>query len=288
MPLAPAPASTVAFAFAFASSLFYGTADFLGGIAARRARVLAVTLWSQAAGLAALAAVSLVVGGAPTAAAWPWAVGAGIFGSSGVLLFYRALAVGTVSIVAPVTSAVALCVPVAVGLASGERPGALALAGILLAAPAIMLVGGGDGKQQSAHAGRAMFLALVSGVLIGGFLVAIGRLPADGGLWPLTIARATGTLAIAAVALALRESPRVPANAWWPILGCALLDVTANVFFRLAAGGAALSLVATVVSLAPASTVLLARFLLHERLSHRQRAGVVLALVAIVLLAQPS
>lgn len=285
---AQAPASTIAFVLAFASSLLYGTADFLGGIATRRARVIAVTLLSQAAGLAVLTLVALVVGGTPGAEAWPWAVGAGLFGSAGVLLFYRALAVGTVSIVAPVTSAVALCVPVAVGFALGERPGLWPLVGIALAPLAVILVGSGEGKSGATGAGRAMGLALVSGVLIGGFLVAIGRLPPGGGLWPLAIARATGTLTIGAVALARHESPRVPMNAWLPILGCALLDVSANVCFRFAAADAPLSLVSTVVSLAPASTVLLAQLVLHERLSRRQQAGVALALVAIVLLAQSS
>jgi hypothetical protein len=148
VPLAPAPASTVAFAFAFASSLFYGTADFLGGIAARRARVLAVTLWSQAAGLAALAAVSLVVGGAPTAVAWPWAVGAGLFGSSGVLLFYRALAGGH--------SEHRRARHLGGGVVRAGRggPGVGRAAGCACprrnpaAAPAIMLVGGGDGKRN--------------------------------------------------------------------------------------------------------------------------------------------
>lgn len=288
MPSSQGSASTIAFVLAFASSLLYGAGDFFGGIASRRARVLAVTLLSQAAGLAALVIAALVVGGTPTAEAWPWAIGAGLFGSTGVLLFYRALAIGTVSIVAPVTSAVALCVPVAAGFAWGDRPGLVPLVGIALAPAAVVLVGSGEGKGGAAQAGRAMFLAIVSGAIIGGFLVGIGKLPAGGGLWPLAIARGAGTLTIALAALVRRESPRVPAHAWAPILGCALFDVSANVFFRYAAAGAPLSLVATIVSLAPATTVVLAQFVLHERLSVRQKAGVALALVAIVLLAQPS
>lgn len=288
MPSSQGPATTIAFVLAFASSLFYGAGDFFGGIASRRARVFAVTLLSQAAGLAALVIAALVVGGTPPASAWPWAIGAGLFGSTGVLLFYRALAIGTVSIVAPVTSAVALCVPVAAGFAWGERPGMLPLVGIALAPAAVALVGSGEGKGGAAQAGRALLLAIASGAIIGGFLVGIGRLPAGGGLWPLAIARGAGTLTIALAALVRRESPRVPAFAWAPILGCALFDVTANVLFRYAAAGAPLSLVATIVSLAPASTVLLAQLVLHERLSRRQQAGVALALAAIVLLAQPS
>ncbi len=288
MPSSPGSATTVAFVLAFASSLFYGAGDFFGGIASRRARVLAVTLLSQAVGLTALALAALVVGGTPPPDAWPWAIGAGLFGSTGVLLFYRALAIGTVSIVAPVTSAVALCVPVAAGFAWGDRPGLLPIAGIALAPLAVALVGSGEGRGGAAQAGRALLLAIVSGVIIGGFLVGIVRLPAGGGLWPLVIARAAGTLTIAMAALARRESPRVPAFAWPPILACALLDVTANVCFRFAAAGAPLRLVATIVSLAPAGTVVLAQFVLHERLSVRQKAGVALALAAVVLLAQPA
>lgn len=276
----------LAFPLAFASSALYGTADFLGGIASRRARALAVTLLTQAIGCIALAVAAALVGGVAPAAAWPWAVGAGLCGSVGVLLFYRALAVGTVSIVAPVTSAIALIVPVATGFALGERPGTLPLAGIALAPLAVVLVGGGGVAPGTPNAGRALVLAHASGVLIGGFLVCIGRLPASGGLWPLVIARAVGTLAVAAALLARREAPRAPRAAWAPIAGCALLDVAANVCFRFAATRGALSLTATIVSLAPATTVVLARFVLHERLDGRQRVGVALALVSIVMLAR--
>ncbi|MFN8587506.1 MAG: DMT family transporter [Candidatus Eisenbacteria bacterium] len=278
-----------AFALAFASSLLYGSADFLGGIASRRARALAVTLLTQALGLLALVAAAWGVGGTVPRDAWGWATGAGLCGSIGVLLFYRALAVGTVSIVAPVTSAIALVVPVAAGLLAGERPGVLPLAGIALAPLAVVLVGGGGvapGTEDARRAQRALVLAHVSGVLIGGFLVCVGRLPPGGGLWPLAIARAVGTVTIAAALVARRESPAAPRAAWAPILGCALLDVAANVCFRFAVARGALSLVATIVSLAPATTVLLARFVLHERLDARQKSGVAVALAAIVLLSR--
>ncbi len=274
--------------FAFASALLYGTADFLGGIAARRGPLLAVTLLTQVVGLAALVAAALVMGGTPSPAAWGWAAGAGLSGGVGVLLFYRALAVGPISTVAPLISVVALCVPVAAGVLAGERPGALQGLGMALAAVAVVVISGSDTADGSraAGGGRGLVLALVSGLLIGGFLVCLGRLPAGGGAWPLALTRGAGTLTIALAALVARGPLQVPAAARVPAIACGLLDVTANLCFWLAAARGALSLVATIVALAPASTVLLSQLVLRERLARRQQAGVALALVAMALLAQ--
>lgn len=281
----------MAFLFALASALLYGTADFFGGIAARRAPLLAVTLLIQAVGFAALVVAALATGGgAPPAAAWGWAAGAGVSGGAGVLLFYRALATGPISTAAPLISVVALCVPVAAGVFAGERPGAFQVAGMGLAAVAVAVISAAgapaDGGVPARAPRSALVLALLSGLLIGGFLVCLGRLPAGGGAWPLALTRGMGTATIALAVLAWRAPLAVPRAAWLPAAGCALLDVTANLCFWLAAARGALSLVATIVALAPASTVVLAQFALHERLSARQKAGVALALVAMVLLAQ--
>lgn len=278
----------MAFVFAFASALLYGTADFFGGIAARRAPLLAVTLLIQAVGLAALVVAGLATGGTPPAAAWAWAAGAGVSGGAGVLLFYRALATGPISTAAPLISVVALCVPVAAGVFAGERPGAFQIAGMLLAAVAVAVISGAGAPAASREEGRpqGIAFALLSGLLIGGFLVCLGRLPSGGGAWPLALARGAGTATIALAVLARRAPLAVPRAAWAPAAGCALLDVTANLCFWLAAARGALSLVATIVALAPASTVVLAQFALHERLSARQKAGVAMALAAMVLLAQ--
>src|SRR5260221_9849994 len=118
------------FVLAILSSVLYGAADFLGGLGSRRAPVVTVTALSQAAGLVVLLVAAPFVPGATRVADLVWATGAGLSGGAGVLLLYRALATGVVSTAAPLISMIALTVPVAVGLVSGEGPGALPLLGV--------------------------------------------------------------------------------------------------------------------------------------------------------------
>lgn len=275
------------FLFALASSVLYGSADFLGGWASRRGSVLAVTVASQAMGLAVLIAAALLAGGALRPDAVAWGVGAGLSGSIGVVLLYRALAVGTVSTVAPIISMIAIFVPVAAGLLAGERPAPAAFAGIALGAVAVTLIGAGEGGGGARvfPTRGALAVAVTSGVFVGGFLVCIGRIPAGSGLWPLVLARASGTVALGLALAARRGDARVPRTLWPAIAGCGAFDVAANLLYWLATQRGPLSLMATIVSLAPASTVVLAQIVLRERLAWLQKAGVAVAMAAIALLA---
>ncbi len=279
------------FALAILASVFYGFADFMGGIAARRAPVLAVTLLSQAVGLAALALAAPLMRGAPAMADLGWGVAGGIAGSLGVLLLYRALASGTVSTAAPLISMIALCIPVVAGLATGDALGWAGGTGIALGLVAVALISGGPAHPQAAPrdprlAREAMLTAAASGVLVGVFLVCLGRIGGGAGLWPLVAARGVGTLLLGGVLLVSRVPLRPPAPARAPILFAGVADVAANVLYVAAVQGGPLSLIATLVSLAPASTVILAQVVLRERLGVAQRWGVALALLAVALLAQ--
>ncbi len=278
------------FFVALMASILYGSADFLGGIASRRDPVLRVTTVTQACGMAALLVGSMFVHGVPSHADIAWAALAGITGGLGVLLLYHAMTIGQVSTVAPLISMIAIAVPVGVGLLLGERPGVLPLAGVALGAIAIVAIsGGGEHHETGASTrveGRALAVAIASGVFIGGFLVSMGRVGTGGGLWPLVIARAGGTLVVGTVALVRRTSWRVERSAWPLLICCGVLDSTANLLYLWAVQRAPLSLTATLVSLAPASTVVLAQIVLRERLVTAQKAGIALALVAIVLLSR--
>ena len=275
------------FLFALASSVLYGSADFLGGWASRRGSVLAVTVLSQAMGLAVLLAAALVAGGTLRGDALGWGVAAGLSGAVGVVLLYRALAVGTVSTVAPIISMIAIFVPVAVGLLAGERPGPAAFAGIGLGVVAVTLIGVGEGGGGARvfPTRSALAVAVTSGVFVGGFLVCIGRIPSGSGLWPLVLARGTGTAALGLVLALRRGDARVPRALWPAIAGCGAFDVSANLLYWLATQRGPLSLMATIVSLAPASTVVLAQLVLRERLAWLQKAGVAMAMLTIALLA---
>lgn len=279
---------------AVASSMLYGVGDFLGGMGARRAHVLTVTAWFQITGVVLLVAYALVAPGVTRPSDLAWAALAGAAGGLGVTLLYHALATGVVSTAAPLVSIVALTVPVVAGLLAGERPGPLALLGIALGAVAVLFVSSeGHGGSNASHAPRdatsarrAIAVALLAGLLIGGFLVTLARVQPGASGWPLVMGRASASVVLWALVL-LRGAPRhLVREARSPMLGATITDVAGNVFYLLAVQRAPMSLIATLVALAPATTVTLAQIVLHERLSHRQRLGVGLALVAVVLLSR--
>ena len=285
------------FVLALISSVLYGAADFLGGLGSRRAPVVTVTALSQAAGLLVLLIAAPFVPGVTRGSDLAWAVAAGLSGGGGVLLLYHALATGTVSTAAPLISMIALTVPVGVGLLAGEHPGVLPLFGIVVGIGAVLLISGGsrgssergDATPRAARAGAsALAVAAGSGLLIGAFLVCLARIAPGANLWPLVVSRAVGALALTTVGLARRVQLRPPAVAVGPIVGAGAADVVANLLYVIAVQRGPLSLIATVVSLAPATTVVLAQVVLRERLALPQRWGIALALVAVVLLSQGS
>jgi drug/metabolite transporter (DMT)-like permease len=278
------------FVMAMLSSMLYGVADFLGGMGSRRAPAVTVTAWFQVTGLVFLVAYACLAPGVTRASDLAWAAASGAAGGLGVLLLYRALAGGTVSTAAPLISMIALAVPVAVGLCLGERPGVLPLAGIGLGVVAVALISAhaapGEGVGPRTSRVRALLPAVASGVLIGLFLVCLGRVQRGASGWPLVAGRASASVLLWAMAFASRAALKLPAAARSFVLGAAVTDVSANVLYLLAVQRAPLSLVATLVSLAPATTVLLAQVVLRERLAAAQKVGVAVALVAVVLLAQ--
>jgi drug/metabolite transporter (DMT)-like permease len=197
------------------------------------------------------------------------------------------------AVVAPTTAVCAVAIPVLVAMLLGERPGALGVGGILLGILSIVLV-----SQQSdatADSGTApppgafglppgVAMALVSGVAIGLFFLSLAQTGTEAGMWPILAARLTSVTLFAAGAVALRIPFRLPRPALALALGGGIIDMLANAAYLLAARTGPLSLVVTLSSLYPASTVLLARVVLGERLNARQVGGVLCALAAIVLI----
>lgn len=272
---------------ALASAATYGAADFLGGLSSRRAPAVAVTLVSQAAGLVVLLCAVAVLGGSPTRADLAWGAASGLAGGVGLLLLYRGLAGGTMSVVAPITAVCAAAVPVGAGLAMGERPSALALTGVVVALLAIVLV-----SREEAPAGAprgpvtaAVRTALLAGVAFGLFFVLLERTGDEAGLWPLVTARGGSIALLAAIGQVAGEPLRVPRAALGGVLAAGILDMTANVLYLLAVREGLLSLVAVLSSLYPASTVLLATVVLRERLHPVQRTGLAAAAAAVALIA---
>jgi drug/metabolite transporter (DMT)-like permease len=284
----------VVYLVALGSSVLYGAADFLGGLASKRASTAWVVSISQAAGLIVLLAVlGLLPAADPEPSDLLWGAGAGLAGTLGVGLLYRALAIGTMGVVAPITAVCAVVLPVLVSIGRGEQAPPMTLGGIGLALVAIVLVSqqGPAAPEVAAarrgHGGlpRGVPHALLSGVAIGVFFVVLAEARPQSGLWPLVGARAAAVPACLAVGAlggsSLRQTPR---SAVITAAGAGIVDMTANVLYLLASRMGSLAVVVTLSSLYPASTVALARTVLGERLHRTQVVGVLCALVAVALI----
>jgi len=273
------------FLLALASAVFYGSADFLGGVVSRRLTAIPVVLISQAAGLVVvLVLLPLMPATSATRADLGWGAAAGLTGGIGVGLLYYALAIGTMSVVAPTTAVAAVAIPVVTSIALGERPGLLAIVGIVLGVGAIVLVSQPSSTNAAPVRPRGIGTALAAGVAIGLFFLTLAQTSAAAGLWPLVAARCVSVSLVGLVALARRSSLRMSASLGALTILGGLLDMMANALYMLAAQMGSLSLVVTLSSLYPATTVLLARSVFGERLSGWQWVGVVCALVAVVLI----
>jgi drug/metabolite transporter (DMT)-like permease len=270
---------------ALGASLSWGIGDFLAGRASRRLRVLTVLVVSQAAGLASIAAVVLVRGeAAPAARYLGYAALAGLAGAVGLAALYRGLAVGSMSVVAPI-SATAAIVPVVAGVVTGERPSAVQGAGIGLALAGIVLASrdpdaAGRGRGVATGVGLALVAALSFGLL----LVALGAASEGDALWGTLAMRTTSFAVLAASAVVLRASVALHRGDLPTLLVVGLLDTAGNALFALASTESLLSVAAVLAQVYPVVTVILARVVLGERIARPQQVGVVAALVGVTLI----
>jgi drug/metabolite transporter (DMT)-like permease len=274
----------VAVLLALFTAVTYGVGDYSGGRASRLASALSVTATSHLLGLAGLTVAALLTG-ADHVRSLDLLLGAaaGLFGFIGIVLLYRGLADASMAVVSPVSAVVAAIVPVVAGLLSGERPGAIAIVGIVVALVAITLV---------THAGPignvsrdAVLIAVGAGIGFGVFFVFVGAVSEDAGLWPLVTGRLVSAT-IAAIAATIAGRGIVPPGpAIFFTLGAGAFDVFANIAFLLATRHGLLTVVAVLASLYPAVTVLLAMVVDGERISRAQGAGLALAVTAITFCA---
>lgn len=243
-----------------------------------------MVLISQAIGsIFTLALLYFFPGTGERVPALAWGMVAGLGGGTGVLLLYRGLARGRMSVVAPITGVEAAVIPVVFGLIAGERPSTGAMVGIALALVAVVLVSssastsGGDG-------GAGLPEALGAGLAFGIFFIALDRGGSDTGIWPLVGARISSISLVLIVAAVARVKLKPPPGSMPAIAATGVLDVTANLFYLVAVRQGLLSLVAVLTSMYPAATVALARVFLKERLAPLQLVGIALALIAVILI----
>ena len=279
----------LAIALALGSSLLWGLADFLGGLKSRSYPVVVVLAVMYVTSLVAMGTFVGARGeGPPGLEAVLAGLGAGLFGIVALMAFYRALAIGTMSIVAPVAST-GVCLPVLVGLATGDQPGLLRSLGLAAAIVGVVLASRETpGGSADLHLQRqSILLAIVAGLGFGLYFV-FAEIASRGDVgWALLLSRVSSTPFIVALALvALRRGGRRPGGRELAILaGIGLLDLGANFLYNTSTTLGELSTVAVGSSLYPVATVLLAAAVLGERVRGVQRTGVVIALCGVVLIA---
>jgi drug/metabolite transporter (DMT)-like permease len=276
---------TVALFLALASSLAYGAADFLGGLAARGAHVLRVVVIAAPASLLIELLLWPVAGATFSTGAITWGAASGLASAAAFALLYRTLAIGPMSVLSPVTALVSAALPVTVGLLGGESLSALAVFGMALAFVAIVVVSGGTDIHGVRPSRTALVLAFGAGAAIALQLVCLDKAPSDSGIAPLLVGRAVSSAVVLAAAFALRANLGDARPSLSASFAAGALDSLANFAFLLAVREGELAVVAVITALYPAATVVMARAFLGERIGGAQLAGLGVAAVAVSLLA---
>ena len=266
------------------AALLYGGSDFGGGLASRRFGSLRVSVIGSAAAAVLAWAVLILAGGpGPSVRAVAWGLAAGLAGGAGTLVLYRGLARGQMSVVGPLSAVGAAVVPVLAGVALGERPSLLAVGGVLVALPAIVLVAASGSVRGKLGVGLVDGLA--AGLAFGILFVGLAQAGRNAGLWPVASEQTGALLITLAAAVKSRQPLRMPVRALGLPLLVGVSGMAATLAYFYATHFSMLAVVAVLVSLYPGVTVLLARVLLHERFTPAQRAGLSLAALAIAAIA---
>jgi drug/metabolite transporter (DMT)-like permease len=274
-------------ALALGSSLVWGTADFLGGFFTRRAPLSTVTVVSQAAGLCVLLVWLAARGFSLSGGSFAFGLLSGVGGAIGLAAFYKALAVGTMSIVSPVTACGAV-VPFAIALARGERPSGWAVGGAAVALVGAVLASAAEGRASEGRRLGAL-LAVVAALSIGLFVYFLGVGGKHGDPFSALFGARISSLSVLLIGSLALRAPVRPSRALLPAIALiGVLDVTANSLYVFASRSGFLSVVGVLGSLYPVMTLLAAYVVLHERITRVQKGGVVLALVGVCVVAGTS
>ena len=271
------------------SSVAWGVSDFIAGTQSRRVPVVRVLLVSQGLGFAGLCVVLAARGvGPPATGRMLAAIAGGVAGIVGLGAFYRALAIGTMSIVAPI-SATGVVVPVIVGIAGGDRPAAIQVVGIVAATIGVVLASREHGPGVEAAERRAtrttVLLARGAAAGFGCYFVGIRSGARADVIWTLFVSRGAATVVLCGAALATRPRGRLERRDLLPLAAVAFLDLSATAVYAIATRHGALSEVAVASALYPLATVLLARVILGERVRRVQEVGIVAAIAGVALIA---
>ena len=272
-----------ALALALGASLAWGVADFVGPLWGRTWGALRVLLWAQLAGVAAIAVAVAIRGEGPHGWQILLAIPAALSGTLGLYAYYRGMAVGAMSVVAPIAGVSAI-VPVVFGIATGDSLSAAQFAGIVCALLGVALASL-EHHEGTRRVAAGVGLAALAAIGFGFYFPPMHAAGKADFWWASLIFRATAFLIVAAAVAARRPPLRLPRRALLVVLAVGLGDMLGNVLFAASAGHGLVSLTAVLASLYPVVTVLLAARFLHERLAPVQWAGTALTLTGVVLIA---
>jgi len=268
-------------ALALAAAASWGVGDFLGGLKSRSLNPVAILIVAQPIGLTLLAIWVAVRGQGPPGSEVLWACLAAVLGTTGLIAFYKGMAAGALSIVAPIAGAGA-AIPVIWGLAHGDHPSGYQELGFAAALIGVVLASF-ERRPEAARLAAGVGWAVIAMLAFGAYYIPMHAASHGDFLWAAFVFRLTSTTLIACAWLVLR--PRRARRADLPVLASiGVLDTGGNVFFAAASSRGLVSVVSVLASLYPVVTVLLARAVLHERVHRSQELGIALALGGIVLI----
>jgi drug/metabolite transporter (DMT)-like permease len=282
---------------ALGSAFAYGISDFTGGVLTKRAHVFTVILVSQAVSAVILLVVLPFWGGVFSWRAIQWGGAAGVAGMAGAALLYRGLAIGRMGVVAPITAVLAAAIPVSFGLATGERPGSIALIGVGIGLVAVVLISMAPEPTlvrtestatplpPDSSTNKGIPEALGAGVGFGLFFIMLERAPGDSGIWPLVGTRISMLATVAVLAAIAGAEVRSSTEMGFSLAWLGFINLASDLLYLLATREGLLSLVAVITSLYPATTVGLARVVLDERMVKQQMLGVACAAVSVTCIA---
>lgn len=269
------------------AAVCWGSGDFVGGVLTKRIPTQLVMLVTQGAGLLLTGAIALAIEPTPPSPrVLAYGLIGGVLGAVGLASLYKGLAVGRMGIVAPI-AAMSIAVPVTVGFLHGDRPTPVQIAGMIMAAGGAVLAATApdpaDGKRRAAE---GLTYAILAAVFLGGLLTCLDAVGDRSAVWSAFTVRLSSVPLLAIAALVARTSPRLLSRRDLAILiGVGAVDNAANILFSFAASRGLLALVSVMAALVPVVTVLLAWFVLRERLTRHQVVGVVIALAGVASIA---
>lgn len=268
------------------AAVFYGSADFAGGLATRRNSVSSVLVTSQLVGLIIALIAAPLLGSTEVAALdLVWGAAAGLSGAVGLAFLYKGIAHGIVAVAAPKAAVVGAAVPVVGGVLLGQMPEASSWAGIFISIIAIFLLS----WEKIDHSSRKLVhlslkYGLIAGTAFGGLSILISQTSDTSGFWPLVSSRAVSVAVVFVMTVMSGRKIRLARESITAVSLAGAMDILANIFFLIAVRLTLLPIVAVVSGFAPAPTVLLGHFILHEKLGWNRLLGLVAALLGIVLL----